>query len=295
MSVAGRRAWSGTERVLVRDNYVSKGAAWCAKRLNRTPGAVRMFALKNGFSLSAADIAKPSSPLIDAQIKRAYTEGRGSATRLAKATGHSLGWISRRAGELGLSMRPSRCSLYTGEEAEFVEAHAHLSRHRIAALMRERGWSRTACSIQKFIDHHRVADNGDFIGSTGLALCLGVSDGTIRSWARTGELIGHARDGTDERGSWRFYALTDVARFVVQHPHRIDLRKVDGPWLIDLIARYGSLGLIDNRDQGRRIVALHEVGKSNVEIATILETSVNAVSVTLSKHRTKIRQQGEAA
>lgn len=295
MSALGRRAWSGLERVLVRDHYVSKGSAWCAAKLERTPTAVRMFAIKNGFALSAADIAKPSTPLMDAQIRRAYIEGRGAASQLAKTTGYGLGWITRRAGELGLSMRPARCAPYTSEEADFVEAHVHLSRQRIASLMRQRGWKRTAASVQRFISHHRIAESGDFIGVTGLSLCLGVDERTVRAWAKSGELIGHSRNGPDERGTGRFYALTEVARFVVQHPHRIDLRKVEGPWLIDLLARYGSLGLIEDRSQGRRIQSLHEMGKSNREIALILETKPTVVASTLSQLRAQSRQTEEAA
>lgn len=293
MSVAGRRPWTGKERVLVRDNYRSKGAIWCAQQLNRTQASVQIFAARHGFNRPASDLIQPSE-FLDARIRSAYAEGRGAALRLARSAGISLGWITRRAGELGLSMRPGHSTPYSREEAEFVEAHTHLSRHRISTMMRERGWKRTAASIECFIKYHGVADNGDFLSPNGLAMCLGVQRKTIWRWTEAGELPAHLRDGKDESGAWRTYALTDVARFIVQHPHRIDLRKVDGPWLIDLLARYGSLGLVDEQGQWRRILALHKLGKSNQEIATILDTKPNIVASTLSQRRDRASQQ-EAA
>jgi hypothetical protein len=61
------------------------------------------------------------------------------------------------------------------------------------------------------------------------------------------------------------------------------------------LAQYGSLGLVDGRDQWRRILALHELGKSNGEIAAILETKPNIVASTLSQRRSKSDQHEKAA
>jgi hypothetical protein len=295
MSVVGRRPWKGTDLKLVKENYASKGPTWCGKQIGRTKKAVQSVAQKNGWTASAVDLLNPSTPLIDAQIKAAYTKGYGAIGPLAKRIGKTRSWVSRRGQELGLTLKPAPWMPYTPEETEFVEKHAHLSRQRISALMRKHGWSRTAASIQKFLIYHRLVDNGDHLTPQSLAVCLGVDIKVVRRWAVSGELVGDFRNGVDEFGAWRVFALADVAKFIVRHSHRVDLRKADGPWLIDLLARYGSLGLIEEKDQWRRILALHELGKSNREIAEILETKPNIVASTLSQRRARPDQQGEAA
>lgn len=280
-----RRAWTGTERKLVRDHYVSEGAAWCAERLKRTPAAVRMFALKQGFA--RRDMSVKSSPQIDAFIRRAYETGRGGPAKAAKTLGLSLQWVSRRGNELGLTTAKRDCRPYTEAEAKFVEDHAHLNRATIAAKMRAKGWRRTAVSIQKFIQYGRV-QNDRYITPEALALGLGVATSAIRNWRRTGDLISETRgQGSDEAAGSHVFRVEDVAVFIVRNRGKIDLRKVDAPWFIDIIAKHGALALTETRDMSDRIVALKADNpfRTNAEIAEIVGSNRQSVAVQISKAR----------
>lgn len=281
-----RRAWTGTERKFLRENYISLGSRECADRLNRTIAAVRMFALKNGFARS--NVTLRPTPQIDAFIRRAYANGRGHPQQAARTLGVSVQWVARRAGELGITHKRD-CRPYTDAEARFVEEHAHLSRGTISAKMRERGWRRTANSIQKFIAYGRI-QNDNYITPESLSLCLGVVSGTIRAWAREGFLIGaHRGNGSDADSGSRIFSLEEVAAFIVRHPSKVDLRKVDGPWLIDLIARHGAAGLVEAKTKSARIIAIKEANPERTasEIAAMVDSTPGAVSVVLSKARTQ--------
>lgn len=280
-----RRAWTGTERKLVRDHYVSEGAPWCAERLNRTTNAVRMFALKQGFT--RPDTSKKSSPQIDAFLRRAYEAGRGGPAQAARTLGVSVQWVARRGAELGLAIKKRDCRPYTEAEAKFVEEHAHLNRATISKKMREKGWRRTAASIQSFIEYGRIQSDG-YITPEALALGLGVSSNAIRTWRRNGDLIGQARGrGSDENAGTHVYKIEEVACFIVRNRGKIDLRKVDGPWFIDILAKYGALALTETRDMSGRIVALKADNpfRTNAEIAEIVGSNRQSVAVQISKAR----------
>ena len=281
-----KQPWKGTEKVFVRENYRLHGAVWCAERLGRTEMSVRMFALKNGFADSEKTQRAQSSPQADDLIRRIYeTERVRRATKAAKALGRTPQWVCRRAAELGLTGRFSDPRPYSKEEAAFVETNAHLSRAYIAAKMRKRGWRRTAASIQKFISYHRLQDNGCFHSAESLSLCLGVGTNAIWRWALNGLLIGERRDAPEAASNRLVFDEAEVARFIVQHPHRIDMRKVDGPWLIDLLARLGAASLVEGRSKSERIVALKQANPdlSPAQLAAVFDTTADSVSVILSR------------
>jgi hypothetical protein len=282
-------AWTDAEDALLKANY-HRGSRWCCDRLpGRTQSAVKKRAAVIGAARPIADVHHEWTPLLDAQIRRAYQEGFGAPAALAQSTGIPRNCLSRRAAALGLGARPVP---FTDDEAEFVERHLHLSRNQISKLMAKRGWRRSKEAIQRFLHARGLGGIGDYLSIPMLAACLGMSEFSIRGSIARGELLVERSEGEEGR---IVIAQPEVARWIIRHPHRIDLRRAEGPWLIDLLARYGSLGLIDERDQWRRILALHELGKSNGEIAAILETKANIVASTLSQRRSKSDQRGEAA
>jgi hypothetical protein len=279
--------WTPAEDAVIRDNW-RRGARWCQDRLpSRTKAAIYRRA-------GILGVVNPperfqSSPLIDAQLRRAYEQGRGGLAQLSRRIGVPGNTLSRHAASLGLSHRPVR---FSEEEGLFIEAHLHLSRPRISALMKKRGWPRTSDAVKRYIATRGLGGIGDYLSVQGLSGCLGLAEHTVRGCIARGELLAERAKGEDGR---IVISPSEIARFIVAHPHRIDMRKVEGPWLIDILAQYGSLGLVEHGSQWRRVLALHELGKSNREIAAILEIKANVVAVILCRLRSEARQRGEAA
>jgi hypothetical protein len=291
--------WTTTERKLVEENYVSKGGRWCAEQLGRSPRAIRACARKSGIARKAEDYRHTSRAEIDAVIQRAYETGKiGAAQQAARAIGRSPDWVSHRASELGLSLRPDRAP-WTEEEAQFVEANRHYSRQHIATLMRRRGWKRSPASIQQLINRQSLCGPSEtHMSASALQACIGAYRGKIAKWIAEGRL-------TAERKPLSGNALADpyiiseveVARFIVNNPGEVNLRKADGPWLIDLIARHGAAGLVEAKDKGSRIVAIKHAfpERTAAEIAAMVDSTPAAVSVTLSKAKARLQPVARSA
>ena len=128
------------------------------------------------------------------------------------------------------------------------------------------------------------------------ALCLGVHVTTTTKWIKSGLLIAQRRgwNRTEiQHGDGYLIEDAELARFIVQNAGLIDMRKVDGPWLIDLLARLGSRGLADARDKGQRIVALKmaDPDRSNTEIAAMVDSTPASVGVILARHRASVQRE----
>lgn len=288
-----RRDWLGTELVFLRQNYVAKGAPWCASQLNRTVGAVRGMAKKHKIVRPADEIRFRWTPQHDERLRRVYENGKvGAVTALAHSLGITPSQVRYRAGELGLSTR-WQTGPWTEPEIEFVEAHTHLRRSTISLLMGKKGWRRTSVAVAKLIrSRGLVGANDRFLPASTVAACLGVAPMVVFKWLKSGLLSSESPTGGEQDGRPVYLIENrELARFIVQNPLKLDPRKFDWPWVSDLLARYGSFGLIDGRTMIERVAALDREKRSPREIAEILESTPNSVSVMLSRIRAQERRQ----
>jgi hypothetical protein len=279
--------------VFLRQNYVTKRAPWCAAQLGRSVDAVRAMAKKHKLGRPADEVRFRWTPQHDERLRRAYENGKvGAVKDLAHSLGITPGQARYRAGELGLATR-WQTGPWTDPEVEFVEAHTHLRRTTISALMKRRGWVRTPVAIQQLINRKALAGANDrYLPAATVAACLGVAPMVVYKWLRAGLLSSDSPTGGEQDGRPVYLIENrELARFIVQNPLKIDPRKFDWPWVSDLLARYGSFGLIEGRTTIERVAILDREGRSPREIAEILESTPNSVSVMLSRLRAQERRQ----
>ncbi|MCJ2009766.1 hypothetical protein [Methylobacterium sp. J-092] len=287
-----RRAWTLKEDAYLHQNYKARGAKRCAADLGRTVGGTMSKAAKLGLQVSQASLIVRFTPQMDDVIRRAYQNHTpGSVIRAAKALTLTPQQISRRAGTLGLRARPSAATAWLACEITYIEENKHKSRARMSREMRKRGWSRTPAAIQKQICAQGFSGPSDeHMSLMRLGYCLGIAGSVITRWIVKGLLVAERAGwnrGPAQGGDAYRVAEAEIARFIVQNAGLIDMRKVDGPWLIDLLARLGSRGLTEARDKGQRIVALKlaDPDRSNTEIAAMVDSTPASVGVILARHR----------
>lgn len=297
------RFWRMEWKRLVRANYAEKGAAWCARQIGcKNRIQVRRWANQNGLYVQPGHYAavRPTARH-DALIRDAYAKDRnsGAIRQAARTLGVSLAWVKKRAQALGCAV-PAGKPL-TQAEAAVLLRHPDLPAHALTQILGEHGFRRSAASVSRFLARHgRKADDG-LLTSVQIADGFGVSPTIVGSWVRKGLLAPTYRKADGIVGTYHFRE-EEVARFVVLNPAIIERNrtKVDLIWLIDLIARLGSVGLIDAKDKGARIVALKQMHpeKSNAEIAAMLDSTPNAVAVNLwraRKGKASVAAQSEEA
>jgi hypothetical protein len=239
-----RRAWTGSDRKWLAENYQKLGAKACAEHLgNATVGGVRDFAQKHGFTRRAADIQYPPSDFVDAAIRRCHASGSAQPwTDASRQVGRPVRWVRKRAEALGLRVRRER-SPWTKGETDFVLKRLHWPAHRIAAEMQENGWKRTLHAVQHFLRSQGLQrSDTSHMTAEGAAAALGVALSSLRRWIDTGLLIAERRDPTP--GGYKSIAIAeeDLAAFILLNPERIDFIKIERArtktWFLDLISRF---------------------------------------------------------
>lgn len=160
---------------------------------------------------------------------------KGRSQEIAQRLGVPRWAVVRRAVALGLSRPKDRPR--TSQEERCLEANYH----RVGAktLARRLGRTRTAVKLKAKRLGFRKYDEGYTARS--LAEGLGVDPHWVLARIRSGRLRATPRrtERTAQQGgdSW---LITDEGfiDFLREYPYEIDLRKVDGLWFMDLVARY---------------------------------------------------------
>lgn len=234
--------WSPEELALVRQHYPAGGATRCAEHLpRRTIGAISLKAkalklAKPPFKKHAA--AFTTTPHIDAAIKRHYANHpqRGGLSKLAHQLARPVGWVSRRAVEMGIQRPRFDSPTWSEPELEILRASAWRVPGAIARILRRKGFRRSTNAIHLKLNRLRCdRTNDDVYTASGLAELFGVDKSTVTTWIRRGLLKAHTR-GSD--GPNDAYAIhhANVRRFVIENAAAVDIRRLDKDWFIDLLA-----------------------------------------------------------
>lgn len=229
----------------LQQNYRRRGAKWCAEKLGRSADGVGCRAKRLGLARKREEIARPSTDLIDAVIRRYYTGARpwGFVQDCARQVGKEAHWVSRRAVDLGLvqarDQRP-----WTQAELDFVSARPLIALRDLSRRMARKGWHRTPAALAYIRKTGQVEtiDSAQFTAA-GLAEAMGTTTTTVMGWVKR-DLLKAGRRGWDrseaQRGDGYIIHEADVAAFVMQYPAHISLAKLEPNkfWFLDLLARY---------------------------------------------------------
>jgi hypothetical protein len=242
-----RYFWTAREEKLLREHYPLGGLSACMAALpNRSSLSIYQRAnalkLKSPKSSDVPRNAWEASPVIDEQIRRGYQNGidKGAINDLAKRVGRPRWWVSQRARKLGLVSPRFKEPQWSDAEVALIEKNAHKHPETLRKILLRHGYKRTATSVVvKLKRLGAERSDPDHYTAKGLAQCFGVDPATVSSWCEHGWLCA-TRRGTDrtpqQGGDMWWIRHKDVRRFVIENAARVDLRKVDKFWFIDLLA-----------------------------------------------------------
>ena len=233
--------WSPEEIALVRRHYPTGGASQCAEYLpRRTIGdqlkAKVLHLPKPPFKRHAA--AFVTTPFIDAAIKRHYANNpqRGTLSKLAHQVARPVGWVSRRAIEMGIQRPRFDSPKWSEQELDILRASAWRVPGAIARILRKKGFRRSTNAIQIKLTRLRCdRSKDDVYTASGLGELLGANKDTVAAWIRKGWLKASTRGSGHPNDSYVIHHK-DVRRFVIENAAAVDLRRVDRDWFIDLLA-----------------------------------------------------------
>jgi len=177
------------------------------------------------------------TPLMSEQIRRVYETrtGGGEVKDLARRLAMPYWKVRRHAQEQGWLAKACKESNWTEVELNILERSAHRSMDTIQRRLARAGFKRTVSAIALKRKRLKLAKNLPGHSAAGLALCFGVTDATVADWIEKG-LLRADRRGAARHGAPFFIRDAWVRDFILTYPQRVDLRKVDKFWFIDLLA-----------------------------------------------------------
>lgn len=173
---------------------------------------------------------------IDDAIRKLYTSTpkRGAVAKFARGIGYPATQISLRALALGVRSTSRPETPWTQPEIALLREHHWRSLITIQRYLRAAGFKRSMASIAAARRARIEArhEQSHFTPWTLARLC-GVHVGTVQSWLEVDELPCVARrrgEGPPQPGEDRVIPLVAFRAWLAEHPHRLDLRKVDQAW-----------------------------------------------------------------
>lgn len=182
---------------------------------------------------------------------------RGAVKALAAALGYPEWWVTLRASELGVARPSTRGPDWTEAELAIVRENQPFGLEVIARKLRAAGFARSRNAVALALRRRlRMSPRpSDRYSGTELARLLGIDSKTVGYWVRQG-LLDAERRGSGrlavQGGDMWWIRHEDLRQFVLEHPHRIDLRKIaDAEWFIALCAGAPSDGRQHRRKRPR--------------------------------------------
>lgn len=182
-------------------------------------------------------------PEHDAYMRAHYHGGlhqRGRVIKeLVRQTGFPRWYIKRQAQRLGLTMHPDRRS-WTLDEMETLDKLLG----KVSAATIAKRLKRTETSVVmkiKALGHSRRLAEGYTIRD--LECCLGEDHRKIQCWVEKGWLRNRLQSTNPHDGNGQHihrFRDADLLEFLKKHPQEINLGKIDGVWLLDLILLRGA-------------------------------------------------------
>ena len=180
------------------------------------------------------------TPEMAEQIHRLYLSptGSGEVKALAEKLRIPRWKLTRYARNQGWLPTYKGSAHWSQEEIDILDRYAYLSPPRIQVRLRQAGFRRSETSIVIKRKRMNLMANLDGQTCSSLSKCFGVNQKTVAYWIGKGWLKARRRGSarTPEQGGDIYYIVDRAVRkFVKDHPHLVDLRKVDKEWFIDLL------------------------------------------------------------
>jgi len=182
------------------------------------------------------------TPEIHQAIQKAYQgeTGNGEIAALAKRVGLPRWKISKYAGRQGWYAVEKKEPDWSEDEIEILKRHARHCPEVIQRNLKKAGFDRSVNGI--VLKRRRLRMTSENLGgysAHSLCLCLGVDIHFVLNAIRNGHLKASRRitNRTEKQGGDPYWIKEkNIKRFIVDNVNRIDLRKVDKYWFVDLLA-----------------------------------------------------------
>lgn len=191
------------------------------------------------------------TPEMDAYIREHYDSWtKGLPAEIGEALGLPVWLVHRRATRLGVARKKQP----NWTKAEIEALHGLIATSSLETIARLLG--RTKHAVNLMARRRGLAKRADAYTEASLAEALGVSPAWVASRVRSGGLRARLR-GTErtEAQNGDYWYITDeaVLDYLVEHPHDIELRRVDQVWFLDLVL--GALREARAQPKARRAAA----------------------------------------
>ncbi len=166
----------------------------------------------------------------EAILRERYDSHPQTVTELCNALKVPRYTLKRWAQTLGLA-RTKDERTWTEKEIQYLESNYH--RLHVITMAKHLKRTTTAVALKTKRLGIRKCDEGYTVNS--LSLALGVDTHKVTRWIERG-LLKAARRNTNRERDVYYLSEVSVREFIVRYPLEIDVRRVDGLWLIDLLA-----------------------------------------------------------
>lgn len=244
-----REPWTTREIRILREAYPAGGINAVILQLpQRSRTAIYQHAHALGLRCAERPLVRESwtlEPGMDAVITSAHQRPmqRGDVVALAKRLARPVWWVSRRARQLGLTTPRFREAPWDAAEVALLRVTRNHTTESAQRVFKRAGFTRTATAIQVQRKRREVQrDPSEDYTAREVSRLLGHDDSTVGRWIRMGLLKAkHDPQHKLTAAGHAPYVVTDKAlrQFIIQHPIRIDLRKIPAahtPWFVDLLA-----------------------------------------------------------
>lgn len=170
-------------------------------------------------------------------VYKQYT-GKGQVNVLAKALKLPRWKVSRYAMSQGWIAKQKKVRPWTDEEREQLQKLARYTTPVIQRKMAEKGYKRTEVAIVMQLKRGKMVKNLDGHSARDVAECLGVDDHFVLNAIKAGDLKAGRRGTarTERQGGDHWYIRDrDIKNYIIENLHKIDIRKVDKYWFMDMI------------------------------------------------------------
>lgn len=241
-----RRFWTVPEVNLVRESYGLQGGIdmLCKYLPHRTRGVIMQRGAKLGIRAYRQPRQRnrwPHDEHIDQAIRFVYQNNpqKAAIRALAEKLSRPRWWVSKRAAALGLAVPRYKEQPWSEREMAILESYHHRSLPVIARTLKKAGFRRTETAIAvKRKRLHLSAKNPDVYTATELGGLMGVDRGTVAHWVEKFGLTATRKKTarTEKQGGDPYEIKRSILRrWVGDNAARVDLRKVDRFWFIDLL------------------------------------------------------------
>ena len=241
----GRPLWSAAETALLHQHYARLGPLAIAPYLPaRTVPAIQERARHLGLRCQQPHIPIPSTPALDAALRRLYAKGLpepGTMRQFCRQWQRNRQWVRNQAIRLGICV-PRRAGPWKPDEIAILERLEGRGAKYVQKALAAAGFQRTEPAIAERMKGLglEVKDKTELMTARAVGELLGLDMHVVTGWIKSQALKARrhlAEDGTTLAWEISRKALRD---FMVRYPGEWYPGRCDRYWLVEILA--GKVG-----------------------------------------------------